>query len=107
MCEYSGVLVSDFYGGYDSVACKQQKCWVHLLRDINDDLWGSPFDVEYETFVLEIKKLILLFLYGLYLLNLHRMKKKKLEFNKQTLAHYLLEYIISIYVSSICYLFLI
>ncbi|PZO43553.1 MAG: IS66 family transposase [Shackletoniella antarctica] len=57
--EYHGILVSDFYGGYDSVACTQQKCWVHLLRDINDDLWESPFDTEYEAFVLEIKKLIL------------------------------------------------
>jgi len=23
---YSGVLVSDFYGGYDAVECRQQKC---------------------------------------------------------------------------------
>ena len=59
LCEYHGILISDFYGGYDSVACIQQKCWVHLLRDINDDLWESPFDTEYEAFVLEIKKLIL------------------------------------------------
>jgi predicted RecB family nuclease len=56
---YNGVLVSDFYGGYDSLPCKQQKCWVHLLRDINDDLWRSPFDIEYEGFVLKIQKFIL------------------------------------------------
>ena len=24
---YSGVLCSDFYSGYDSVECAQQKCW--------------------------------------------------------------------------------
>ncbi len=59
LCEYSGILISDFYGGYDSVSCKQQKCWVHLLRDINDDLWKNPFDIEYENFVLKIKELIL------------------------------------------------
>jgi hypothetical protein len=43
---FSGVLVSDFYGAYDSVRCAQQKCLVHLLRDINDDLLKSPFDEE-------------------------------------------------------------
>jgi len=36
---YQGVLVSDFYPGYDGVPCRQQKCLVHLIRDINDDLW--------------------------------------------------------------------
>ena len=55
---YDGVLVSDFYGGYDAVPCKQQKCWVHLIRDLNDDLWESPFDTEYESFVLKVKELI-------------------------------------------------
>jgi predicted RecB family nuclease len=28
---YSGILVSDFYGGYDAVSCRQQKCLVHLI----------------------------------------------------------------------------
>ena len=40
---YEGVLVSDFYGGYDSMPCRQQKCWAHLIRDLNDDLWKNPF----------------------------------------------------------------
>ncbi len=56
---YRGILVSDFYGGYDSAPCKQQKCWVHLLRDINDDSWKSPFDKEYENFILKIQEFIL------------------------------------------------
>ena len=43
---YHGILVSDFYSGYDTIACRQQKCWVHLIRDINDDLWEWPFDSE-------------------------------------------------------------
>jgi hypothetical protein len=30
---YQGVLVSDFYPGYDSMPCRQQKCLVHLVRD--------------------------------------------------------------------------
>ena len=55
---YDGVLISDFYPGYDSVPCKQQKCWVHLIRDLNDDLWDAPFNAEFELFVLEVMNLI-------------------------------------------------
>jgi predicted RecB family nuclease len=43
---FSGVLVSDFYAAYDSVPCVQQKCLIHLMRDINDDLHRNPFDEE-------------------------------------------------------------
>jgi hypothetical protein len=43
---FSGVLVSDFYAAYDSVPCAQQKCLIHLMRDINDDLHKNPFDDE-------------------------------------------------------------
>ena len=43
---FAGVLVSDFYAGYDSVDCVQQKCLIHLARDLNDDLFKNPFDEE-------------------------------------------------------------
>ncbi|MGZ6368153.1 MAG: TM0106 family RecB-like putative nuclease [Ktedonobacteraceae bacterium] len=56
--DYHGILITDFYSGYDSIACRQQKCWVHLIRDLNDDLWKCPFDSEYETFVSEVRNLI-------------------------------------------------
>lgn len=59
LLNYDGVLISDLYSGYDSVNCKQQKCWVHLIRDLNDDLCDSPFDIEYEKFVLGVKNLII------------------------------------------------
>ena len=59
LASYEGVLISDFYSGYDSIGCKQQKCWVHLIRDLNNDLWESPFDVEYESFVSEIRGLFI------------------------------------------------
>jgi predicted RecB family nuclease len=55
---YKGVLVSDFYPGYDSMPCRQQKCLVHLIRDINDDLWKAPFDKELETFAVEVQALL-------------------------------------------------
>ena len=44
--DFAGVLVSDFYAAYDSVKCPQQKCHLHLMRDINDDLLQHPFDEE-------------------------------------------------------------
>jgi Transposase IS66 family len=55
---YQGVLVSDFYPGYDSMPCRQQKCLVHLIRDINDDLWKAPFDKELEEFAVEVQSLL-------------------------------------------------
>jgi hypothetical protein len=35
---FNGAVVTDFYGGYDGLLCKQQKCLVHLIRDLNDEL---------------------------------------------------------------------
>jgi len=47
--EFSGILISDFFTGYDSIDCPQQKCLIHLLRDMNDDLLSNPFDDEYKN----------------------------------------------------------
>ena len=41
---FRGVLVSDFYAGYDSIDCAQQKCLIHLMRDVNEDLCKQPFN---------------------------------------------------------------
>lgn len=46
LSEFRGVLVSDFYAAYDTLDCPQQKCLVHLVRDLNDDLAKNPFDEE-------------------------------------------------------------
>jgi predicted RecB family nuclease len=56
---YQGVLISDFFTGYDAIECAQQKCWVHFIRDLNNNLWSNPFDKEYESFVCEIRNLII------------------------------------------------
>lgn len=56
--DYTGVLITDFYGGYDACACRQQKCLVHLIRDLNDDLWKSPFNSELEGFVCAVRDLL-------------------------------------------------
>lgn len=55
---YQGTLVSDFYAGYDAIPCHQQKCLVHLIRDLNDDLWKNPFDLVYESFVVVVRDLV-------------------------------------------------
>ena len=47
---FSGVLVSDFYAAYNSMPCQQQKCLIHLMRDINEDVVKHPFNEEM-TFV--------------------------------------------------------
>jgi hypothetical protein len=47
---FQGVLVSDFYAGYDAIPCAQQKCLIHLMRDINDDLRRHTFDDEAQEF---------------------------------------------------------
>ena len=43
---FSGVLVSDFYAAYNSVPCAQQKCLIHLMRDINEQVCKNPFNEE-------------------------------------------------------------
>ena len=32
---FQGVVVSDFFAGYDGLPCLQQKCLIHLIRDMN------------------------------------------------------------------------
>jgi predicted RecB family nuclease len=46
---FSGVLISDFYPAYDSLKCRQRKCLVHFVRDIDDDLLKNPLDLEFKT----------------------------------------------------------
>jgi hypothetical protein len=41
---FKGVLVSDFYAAYDSMPCPQQKCILHLMRDLNDAVLDNPYD---------------------------------------------------------------
>ena len=54
----SGVLVSDFFSAYESVDCPQQKCLLHLLRDVNEDLTKHPFHEELEGFAQEFGGLL-------------------------------------------------
>lgn len=55
---FSGVLVSDFYSAYDSINCPQQKCLIHLIRDMNNDLKKNPFDNEYKKLLEQFSVLL-------------------------------------------------
>jgi predicted RecB family nuclease len=46
---FSGILISDFFTGYDSVPCPQQKCLVHLVRELDDDLVHNPFNDQFKV----------------------------------------------------------
>jgi hypothetical protein len=55
---FNGVLVSDFYSAYDSISCEQQKCLVHLIRDLNEDVLKEPFNDEMKALVHEFTVLL-------------------------------------------------
>jgi transposase len=56
--DFKGILVTDFYGVYDSLACDQQKCLVHLMRDLNDSVLGHPYDEVLKAIVREFAALL-------------------------------------------------
>jgi len=95
LAAYEGVLISDFYPGYDSVPCRQQKCWVHLIRDLNDDLLSHPFDKEFEIFVSAVRDLFVPIMetvqkYGMKKRNLNKFKNSVDKFYQKRLIdkHY-------------------
>ena len=74
---YQGILVSDFFTAYDSLKCRQQKCLIHLMRDINDDLRRNPYDQEMrsvaEPFARLLKEIVqTIDRYGLRRRHLHK-----------------------------------
>jgi predicted RecB family nuclease len=90
LAHYQGTLISDFYAGYDAVPCSQQKCWVHLIRDLNSDLLSVPFDTEFEGFIIEVRNLIIPIMediqtYGLKKRHLHKFQTPVDNFYKQVI----------------------
>jgi hypothetical protein len=88
---YSGTLVSDFYAGYDALPFRQQKCLVHLVRDLNDDLWKNPFNDEYEQFVSSVRDVLVPILedirrFGLKVLHLRKHQKQVDRFYRDTIC---------------------
>jgi hypothetical protein len=51
LSNFQGVLVPEYYAVYDSVNCPQQKCLIHLMRDLNDEVLKNPLDAELQALV--------------------------------------------------------
>jgi len=58
LLNFNGVLISDFYAAYDSIECAQQKCLIHLMSDLNDDLSKQPFNQEMRELAQEFVNLV-------------------------------------------------
>ena len=56
--EFHGILISDFYTAYEGISCPQQKCLIHLIRDLNDSLLKEPFNAEIQTLIAEFSALM-------------------------------------------------
>jgi predicted RecB family nuclease len=56
--DYKGVIVTDFYAGYEGLNVTSQKCLIHLIRDLNDNLFKNPFDTEYKAIVTAFNTLL-------------------------------------------------
>ena len=56
--DFTGVLVSDFYAAYDGIQCAQQKCLIHLIRDLNDTVLKHPYDGELKGLVISFADLV-------------------------------------------------
>lgn len=55
--EFEGVLVSDFYASYNTHLGYHQRCWVHLLRDIEKLVEKHPKVKQVKTWAYQLKKL--------------------------------------------------
>ena len=58
LVNFRGVLISDFYAGYDSMSCPKQRCLIHLIRNLNDDLVKHQLNSELKIIVLNFSKLL-------------------------------------------------
>jgi hypothetical protein len=92
LADFNGVLVSDFYAAYDSLRCPQQKCLVHLLRDLNTDLLNAPFNLELREIANEFGSLLRSILlsvdrFGLKARFLRKHKSQVEQFLEKTIRH--------------------
>ena len=55
--DYDGVIVSDFYTAYNPLPYTQQKCLVHLLRELSD-VRKTNHTLEYAAFAKKLTRLL-------------------------------------------------
>ena len=88
---FKGVLVSDFYSGYDTLDCHQQKCLTHLIRDLNEDFLKDQLNNELKDIVVEFGRLLRKIIetvdrYGLKKRNLNKHNKNVEKFYKEIVS---------------------
>jgi transposase len=71
---FPGILISDFYSAYNKLNCRQQKCLVHLLREMRDCRGKDPP----EDFKAPCKKLKRI------LSDAHRLQKRQGQMSRLT-----------------------
>lgn len=82
---FKGVLITDFYAGYDAIQCPQQKCLVHLMRDINEDLLKNQLNQEFIGFAADFGHLLRNILETV---NKYGLKKRNLSKHKKEIQNY-------------------
>jgi predicted RecB family nuclease len=55
---FKGVLVTDFYAAYETIACPQQKCLIRLMRDLNGEILDNPFDEGFKSIAIGFSRLL-------------------------------------------------
>jgi predicted RecB family nuclease len=88
---FSGVVISDFYTAYDSLKSEQQKCLVHFVRDIDEDLLKNPLDTELKSIAEEFGTLLRTIIetvdrYGLRRRHLRKHKPAVLRFLESVIS---------------------
>ena len=73
--DYDGVIVSDFYTAYNPLPYTQQKCLVHLLRELSE-VRKTNHSQEYAAFAKKLTRL---------LRDAIRLKQKQSDFTPSTL----------------------
>jgi predicted RecB family nuclease len=83
--DFHGVLVTDFYTAYDSIDCPQQKCLIHLMRDINQELLNNPYDEELQSITRPFGSILRAVVATV---DEHGLKRRYLKKHKQDVAGY-------------------
>ncbi len=55
---YKGIVISDFYSAYNRLKVRQQKCWVHLLRELREIAKSDPSE-EFRRAHLALRRIFL------------------------------------------------
>jgi hypothetical protein len=101
--DFHGVLVSDFYAAYDSIDCPRQKCLIHLIRDMNDDLRSYPFDDEYKNLIRDFS----LLLHSIVkTIDIYGLKKLYLQKHKEGVEQFFEKYLSKDFKSEICLVYI-